>query len=113
MKVERKEKISRKLTAKEKGDIIKAITDDILNDKEFIYESMDYAINYCRGDKALTFITMMMKRFKSEGATDEMLKQCYEIAIRSDKDGIEYMTSKLGSLIEDFINEMKNEENKD
>ena len=69
-----------KLTVEEKKKAIEEITDDILNDKSFIYESMNHAIRFCNGGELLTFITMIMRYAKSTGANNDMLKECYEIA---------------------------------
>ena len=84
-----------KLTAEEKKKAIQAISNDILNDKDFIYESMDFGVLAGRGDRMLTCATMILKRLKEAGAPDEALKQCYEIGVRNDSDGIKYMIDEL------------------
>lgn len=99
-----------KMTASEKARVIEDITNDVLNDKEFIYESMENHIVYARGDKALTFVTMIMKSLKKQGATNDMLKQCYEIASRDEVEGLKYMFDKLKELVENLNKDTNNDE---
>lgn len=88
-----------KLTVEEKKRAIEQITDDILNDKSFIYESMDHAIRFCKGGELLTFITMIMRYAKSCGANNEMIKSCYEIASRDNADAIKWMVDEITNSI--------------
>lgn len=88
-----------KMTVEEKKRTIEQISDDIINDKPFIYESMTYACRFCSKSSLLTFITMIIKHAKSIGIDDDLLKDCYELAKLDEVDALKYLVDKMSNTL--------------
>lgn len=89
----------KKISIDEKKEMIKKISDDIINNENFIYESENTLIMHAQGHEILSFITIAMKTCKDKGASNNSLKQCYEIAIRDETEAIKYMLDKIKNTI--------------
>lgn len=90
------------MTDEEKKQVVDTISKAIMDGEEFIFYTLNHNFISCTGATLLSLITFIMRDAKKHGASDEMLKTCYEIGKANQKEALEYMLNKLSKIVDEI-----------